>query len=135
MWGKAGQVRRGKAGQVRYWQCGQAEKSPDSDPSRFLAQYRTRPASQYRVPLPNIGPVPLPNIASRFPISDPSRFLAPLVGTGRTTPPLVRLTIMTQAGATSDRAKATRAEGEHLSMARRNRAWDGNRDVISLPRS
>jgi len=45
-----------------------------------------------------------------------------LGGTGRTIPPLVRLTIMTLAGSTSDRAKATRAEGEHLSMARRNRA-------------
>src|SRR5208337_3088225 len=40
-----------------------------------------------------------------------------LVGTGRTTPPLVRLTIMTLAWSTSDRAKATRADGEHLSMA------------------
>ena len=37
----------GKAGRVRYWQYGQAERSPAlaiSDPSRFLAQYRTRPA-------------------------------------------------------------------------------------------
>jgi len=32
------------------------------------------------------------------------------------------LTIMTLAGSTSDRAKAARAEGEHLSLARRNRA-------------
>ncbi len=32
------------------------------------------------------------------------------------------LTIMTLAGSTSDRAKATRAKGVHLNMARRNRA-------------
>jgi len=42
--------------------------------------------------------------------------------TGQTIPSSVRLTIMTQAWSTSDRAKASRAHVEHPSMARRNRA-------------
>ena len=44
------------------------------------------------------------------------------LATGQTTPTLVHLTIMTLAGSTSDRAKASRADVEHPSMARRNRA-------------
>jgi hypothetical protein len=42
--------------------------------------------------------------------------------TGQTTPSLIHLTIMTLAGATADRAKASRADVEHPSRARRNRA-------------
>ena len=42
--------------------------------------------------------------------------------TGQTTPALVHLTIMTLVGSTFDRAKASRADVEHPSMARRNRA-------------
>ena len=42
--------------------------------------------------------------------------------TGQTTLCSVRLTIMTLAGSTTDRAKASRADVEHLAMARRNRA-------------
>ena len=42
--------------------------------------------------------------------------------TGQTVPILVHLTIMTLAGSTSDRAKASRADVEHPIMARRNRA-------------
>jgi len=45
-----------------------------------------------------------------------------LLATGQATPPLVRLIIMTQARSTSDRAKASRANVEYQSMARRNRA-------------
>ena len=44
------------------------------------------------------------------------------LATGQTTPTLVHLTIMTLAGSTSDRAKASRADVEHPIMARRNRA-------------
>src|SRR5271157_2872663 len=44
------------------------------------------------------------------------------LATGQTTPYSVRLTIMTLAWSTSDRAKASRAHVEHPSMARRNRA-------------
>ncbi len=44
------------------------------------------------------------------------------LGTGQTTPCSVRLTIMTLAWSTSDRAKASQAHVEHTSMARRNRA-------------
>jgi len=42
--------------------------------------------------------------------------------TGQTNPSLVRLTIMTLAWSTSDRAKSSRDDVEHLDMARRNRA-------------
>jgi hypothetical protein len=44
------------------------------------------------------------------------------LATGQTTPCSVRLTIMTLAWSTSDRAKASRADGVHPSVARRNRA-------------
>ncbi|HKM83959.1 MAG TPA: hypothetical protein VJY15_23755 [Candidatus Acidoferrum sp.] len=45
------------------------------------------------------------------------------LATGQTTPSSsVRLTIMTLAWSTSDRAQASRADVEHSSMARRNRA-------------
>ena len=42
--------------------------------------------------------------------------------TGHTTPALARLTIMTLAESTSDRAKASRVDAGYPSMARRNRA-------------
>ncbi len=44
------------------------------------------------------------------------------LATGQTNLSSVRLTIMTLAWSTSDRAKALGADGEHSSMARRNRA-------------
>ncbi len=54
------------------------------------------------------------------------------LATGQTTPTLVHLTIMTLAGSTSDRAKASRADVEHPIMARRNRAEVVVAEVIGV---